>query len=195
MSERTLILLRHAKSDWSGDAADIDRPLADRGLRQAPDAGRWLAANIGSINLAVVSPATRATSTWKLVAAELNVPPQTRIDDRLYAASGDELLTVVRELPDAVETAILVGHNPGMEDLALLLTGESTRMTTSALAVITVSGSWPTTAPHASVLQAWGRPPQSGRPAVGSATTHPQRGQQDQNDRGHREDAVGGHGG
>jgi phosphohistidine phosphatase len=193
VSERTLILLRHAKSDWSGDAADIDRPLADRGRRQAPDAGRWLAANIGSISLAVVSPAVRATSTWKLVAAKLNVPPQTRIDDRLYAATCDELLTVVRDLPDDVETAILVGHNPGMEDLGSLLTGESTRMTTSALAVIAVSGTWPT-APHASVLRALGRPP-SGCPSVGSAAANPQRGQQNQDDRGHREDAVGGHGG
>src|SRR3954447_12464494 len=70
------IPLRHAKSDWSGDAADIERPLADRGWRQAPDAGRWLAANIGSISLAVVSPAARATSTWKVVAAEVDVPPQ-----------------------------------------------------------------------------------------------------------------------
>jgi phosphohistidine phosphatase len=63
MSERTLILLRHANSDWSGDDADIARPLAKRGRRQAPDAGRWLAANIDSIDLAVVSPAIRARST------------------------------------------------------------------------------------------------------------------------------------
>ncbi|HVH94043.1 MAG TPA: methyltransferase domain-containing protein [Nocardioidaceae bacterium] len=159
MSERTLILLRHAKSDWSGDTADIDRPLADRGRRQAPGAGRWLAANIDSIDLAVVSPAARTRSTWELVAAELNVPPHTRIDDRLYAASGDELLTVVRGLHDDVETAILVGHNPGMEELASLLTGEPMAMKTSVLAVITVSGSWGTVAPHASALRAWGRPP------------------------------------
>ena len=159
MDERTLVLLRHAKSDWSGDEADIERPLADRGRRQAPDAGRWLAANIGSIGLAVVSPAARARSTWELVAAELDVPPPTRIDDRLYAASGAELLTVVRDLPDEVDTAILVGHNPGVEDLGSLLTGARPRMTTSALAVITLPGSWPTVLPHASVLRASGRPP------------------------------------
>jgi phosphohistidine phosphatase len=159
MSERTLILLRHAKSDWSGDEADIDRPLADRGRRQAHDAGAWLAANIDGIGLAVVSPATRARSTWELVAAALDAAPQTRIDDRVYAASADELLAVVRELPADVETAILVGHNPGLEDLASLLTGESTRMATSAVAVIAVPGSWSTTGPHASALKASGRPP------------------------------------
>src|SRR5262245_23756535 len=96
----TLILLRHSKSDWSGNEADVARPLAKRGRRQAPEAGTWLATGIDSIDLAVVSPATRARSTWQLVSGELAVPPPTRIDDRVYAASDDELLAVVRELPD-----------------------------------------------------------------------------------------------
>jgi phosphohistidine phosphatase len=161
MSERTLILLRHAKSDWSGDEADIARPLAKRGRRQAPDAGGWLAANIDSIDLAVVSPALRARSTWGLVSAGLGVPPRTRIDDRVYAASGRELLTVVRELSDDVETVVLVGHNPGIEDLVSMLTGQWASMPTSALAVITVSGSWSTAGPHSAVLRASGRPPET----------------------------------
>jgi phosphohistidine phosphatase len=159
MSEHTLILLRHAKSDWSGDEADIARPLAKRGRRQAPEAGRWLAANIDSIDLAIVSPARRAQSTWDLVSAELDVPPRTRRDDRVYAASDDELLDVVRELPDDLETVVLVGHNPGIEDLASLLTGEGAPMPTSALAVIAVSGSWSTAGRHSAVLRASGRPP------------------------------------
>lgn len=159
MSERTLVLLRHAKSAWSGDEVDRDRPLTARGRRQAPDAGRWLAENTDLIGLAVVSPALRARRTWELVAAELGAPPRARIDDRLYAASDDELLAVVRELPDDLDTVVLVGHNPGMEDLASLLTGGSTPMTTSAIAVVTVAGSWSTTAPGASTLRAAGRPP------------------------------------
>jgi phosphohistidine phosphatase len=159
MSERTLMLLRHAKSDWSGDEADIDRPLARRGRRQAPDAGRWLAANIDTIDLAVVSPASRARSTWDLVSAELAVAPPTRIDDRVYAASEEELLTVLRELPDDVDTVVLVGHNPGIQDLASHLTGEWVPMPTSALAVITVSGSWSSVGRRPAVLRASGRPP------------------------------------
>jgi len=159
MTERTLILLRHAKSDWSGGEADIARPLAKRGRRQAPDAGRWLAANLDRVDLAVVSPANRARSTWRLVSAGLDVAARTRIDDRLYAASDDELLTVVRELPDDVETVVLVGHNPGIEDLITLLTGDWAPMPTSALAVITVSGSWSTAGHHPAVLRASGRPP------------------------------------
>jgi phosphohistidine phosphatase len=165
MNERTLILLRHAKSDWTVNTADIDRPLAKRGRRQAPEAGAWLAANVDSIDLAVVSTATRARTTWELAAAELDAPPRTRIDDRVYAASDEELLAVVRDLPDDVDTAVLVGHNPGLEDLVLLLTGASARMTTSALAVVTISGSWSSAMPHASALRVSGRPPAPLRPA------------------------------
>ena len=159
MPERTLILLRHAKSDWSGDETDIARPLASRGRRQAPDAGRWLAANLDRVDLAIVSPAKRARSTWNLVAAELDVHPRKRIDDRVYTASDQELLAVVRELPDDIETVVLVGHNPGIEDLASFLTGESVTMPTSALAVITWPGPWATAGPDSAVLRAFGRPP------------------------------------
>ena len=161
MSERTLILLRHAKSDWSTGEADVDRPLAERGRRQAPEAGRWLAANIGRINLAVVSPATRAHSTWEIVAAQLDVPPRTRFEDRVYAASDDELLAVVRDLPDDAATVVLVGHNPGLEDLVALLTGtgEPVPMKTSALAVLRFSGAWADARPGGATLVTSGRPP------------------------------------
>ena len=159
MTERTLILLRHAKSDWSGHEADIARPLAKRGRRQAPDAGRWLATGIDSIDLAVVSPARRARSSWDLASAQLDVPPRTRIDDRVYAATCDQLLDVVRDLPNEVETVVLVGHNPGLENLVSLLTGERSPMPTSALAVITMSGTWSTAGRHSGVLRASGRPP------------------------------------
>jgi len=158
MSGRTLILLRHAKSDWSGDEPDISRPLAKRGRRQAPDAGRWLNENIDSLDLAVVSPAARARSTWDLVSAALDVPPQTRVDDRVYAASDSQLLGVVQELSDDLETVVLVGHNPGIEDLVSLLTGEGVPMPTSATAVIAVSGSWSTASHSSAVLRASGRP-------------------------------------
>lgn len=159
MAERTLILLRHAKSDWSGDEVDIDRPLAARGRKQAPDAGRWLAASIGNIDLAVVSPAVRASGTWDLVSAELDVSPPTRLKDRLYAASEAELLGVVRELPEDAHTVVLVGHNPGLEDLVSLLTSERVAMPTSALAVIALTGSWSAAGHSAAVLKASGRPP------------------------------------
>jgi phosphohistidine phosphatase len=156
---RTLVLLRHAKSDWSTGAADVSRPLAPRGRRQAPETGRWLAAHLVRVDLAVVSPATRARSTWDLVAAELAAPPRVRVDDRVYAASDDELLDVVRGLPDDAGTVVLVGHNPGIEDLAALLAGETPTLPTSAVAVLDLSGAWSTAGPGTATLRAAGRPP------------------------------------
>ena len=159
MSGRTLILLRHAKSDWSGTQSDIRRPLAARGRRQAPDAGRWLDTNIDRIELAVVSPATRTRQTWDLVAAQLRTKPRITIDDRVYAASQRQLLSVVRELPSDLDTVVLVGHNPGIEELAFTVTGEPTPMRTSAVAVMTWPGTWAAAGHERGQLRASGRPP------------------------------------
>lgn len=163
MAEHTLILLRHAKSDWSGHEDDHDRPLAKRGRRQAPEAGRWLAANIDSIDLAVVSTAQRARSTWDLASDELDERPRTRHDNDAYAASVDELLDIVRNLDEALTTVVLVGHNPGMEDLAEALTAGRVPMPTSALAVIELNGTWDGAGRARGLLRAVGRPPASTR--------------------------------
>lgn len=139
---RTLIVLRHAKSDWSGGEADIDRTLNARGQSQAPDAGSWLAEHHPAIDLAIVSPATRARSTWALASAELSESPEARIDERAYAASVNDLLQIVREVPDEHRTVILVAHNPGLEDLVAVLTGETVTLSTSSVAVLGVPGGW-----------------------------------------------------
>jgi phosphohistidine phosphatase len=159
----TLVLLRHGKSDWSGDEPDHLRPLARRGRRQVPVAGRWLADHVGAVDLAIVSPAERARETWRLAAAELDVPPPVREDERVYAASADELLDILRELGDQVATVVLVGHNPGFEDLASGLTGRWVPMPTSALAVIDVPTPWSAAGDTVAELRAQGRPPAAPR--------------------------------
>jgi len=131
-------VLRHAKSDWSGDEPDHDRPLAPRGRRQAPEAGRWLAAEAGPIDLAVVSTALRAQQTWALASAELAVAPDRVDEERAYAASGRVLATLLEEYADRA-TVVLVGHNPGVEDLVHQLTGEWVALPTSAIAVVDVA--------------------------------------------------------
>jgi phosphohistidine phosphatase len=158
--DRTLIVLRHAKSDWSGDQPDLERPLARRGARQGSEAGRWLAEHLDdSIDLALVSPAERTRSTWELVAARFDVPPPALVDDRLYAASSARLLAVLREQPDELGTVLLLGHNPGVEDLVGRLTGAQAEMRTSAIAVIGVGGHWAQTGDAPAELRAAGRPP------------------------------------
>jgi phosphohistidine phosphatase len=155
----TLIVLRHGKSDWAGGEPDHLRPLARRGRRQAPEAGRWLAHNVAAIDLAVVSPAERTRETWRLAGAELAVVPPVREDDRVYAATSRSLLGVVRELPPEVETVALVGHNPGVEELVESLTGRRVPMPTSALAVIDLPGPWSTAGNAIAEWRAQGRPP------------------------------------
>jgi phosphohistidine phosphatase len=135
---QTLIVLRHAKSDWSGDESDHDRPLAKRGRRQAPKAGAWLAAHAGPIDLAVVSSAARAQQTWALASAELDRPPRQHDDERLYAVSGRALKLVLDEVAADLGTVVLVAHNPGVEDLVHQLTGTWVALPTSAIAVVDV---------------------------------------------------------
>ena len=157
-AEHTLVLIRHAKSDWSANASDLQRPLNRRGQRQAPESGRWLAQHLQPIEQAVVSPAQRARSTWDLVAAELPEPVPVTVDDRAYTFDARGLISIVHDLSDDLGTVALVGHNPAMEELASHLTGAWVAMPTSSLAVIGLTGPWSQAGPGASLL-AHGRPP------------------------------------
>jgi len=150
---RTLILLRHAKSAWPPDTPDVRRPLSERGRRDAPAVGRWLRAHIAAIDHVVCSPAVRAVQTWDLAAAQLATKPPTHLDERLYGASAASLLAVTQELAQEASTAMLVGHNPGLEDFLTLLTGAVEPLKTSSLAVITTPGCWAATGPHSATLE------------------------------------------
>jgi phosphohistidine phosphatase len=150
---RTLILLRHAKSAWPADTPDRQRPLAARGLRDAPAVGRWLLAHIPAIDQVVYSPAARAVQTWDLAVDQLATAPPASSDERVYGASAACLLAVTQEFAPEVSTAVLVGHNPGLEDFLTLLTGATEPLKTSSLAVITLPGSWADAAPGAGRLE------------------------------------------
>lgn len=142
MSDRRLVILRHSKAASPEGVPDIERPLAERGERDAPAAGRWLADNLGTIDMALCSPAARARETWTLAAGELAATPDTRYDERIYEASPGDLLAVVQDIEDDVVTAVLVGHNPGVSQLITALSGERTELSTSGIAVLTWSGEW-----------------------------------------------------
>lgn len=158
-TERTLVVLRHGKSDWSGGEPDLDRPLADRGRRQVPRAGRWLATRLPGIDLVVVSPAARARATWELVAAELDESPEVTVDERVFAASGDALLRLVRSWPDELHRVVMIGHNPGLEDLVETFARRWVPLPTSALAVLEIEGPWSSAGPETAELTESGRPP------------------------------------
>ena len=111
------MLLRHAKSDWP-DVPDLKRPLAKRGRRDAPVVGRWLRGHGYLPDTVICSVADRARQTWELVAPELGGSPSVTFEPRAYAASALTLLYLVRELPGTCRAALLIGHNPGIEELA-----------------------------------------------------------------------------
>ena len=131
--------MRHAKSDWTDVLPDHERPLAERGRRDAPEIGKWLAAHVGRVDLVLCSTARRARQTWELAGAGLGEAPPVRYEDRIYQAQP---LSVLDELPDEVGTAVLVGHNPSLTDLVTLLSGEAHELKTSAIAVLRWAGSW-----------------------------------------------------
>lgn len=116
----TLVLLRHAKSAYPTGVPDHDRPLNPRGRLDAPAAGRAVRQAVGFIETALVSTATRAQQTWELSGVQAGVK-QDRSD--LYLASWVEMLDVVRTVDTS--SAIVVAHNPGTEDLAARLAGDS----------------------------------------------------------------------
>jgi phosphohistidine phosphatase len=118
---RRLLLLRHTKSDWPAGIADRERPLNARGRDAAPLVGAYLARHGLTPDRVVVSPARRARETLDLAADAFATDPTTEIDERIYEAAASELLAVVREQPDGAHSVLLVGHNPGFQDLALAL--------------------------------------------------------------------------
>ncbi|KUM99200.1 phosphohistidine phosphatase [Streptomyces yokosukanensis] len=159
---RRLVVLRHAKSAWPEGVEDHRRPLASRGLRDAPAAGRALAEADCLPDLALCSTAVRARRTWELASAEWGTPPPVRYDSRLYGADVPDLLEVIREAPPEVETLLVVGHNPGLEELVLELARDGlddtldqvrTKFPTSAIAVLSWHGTgWPALGPAGGLL-------------------------------------------
>ncbi len=166
---RRLVLLRHAKSAYPPDVADHDRPLAPRGRRAAPAAGRWLHETGCVPGLVLCSTARRARQTWELAAAQLPGPPPARYEDRIYAAPATGLLAVIREAAGQAGTLLVVGHHPGLQELALALADPGggdggtldrarAKFPTAAVAVLEVTTPWPALRPGKARLTAFVTP-------------------------------------
>ncbi len=117
---KQLLLFRHAKSAWPEDVDDHERPLAARGIEASPLLGAYMQSENLTPDVALVSTARRTQETWDLVAPFLN-GCERRNEGRIYEAHAEDLLRVVQETDDSIGSLMLVGHNPGLEILALQL--------------------------------------------------------------------------
>lgn len=116
--EHRLVLVRHAKSVPKDTAPDFERALADRGRREAPKAGEWLAESGFPIHFTRCSSALRARETWQLIVPKLSEPPPVVYEDELYNAPCEALIAALSGTDESVTNLLMVGHNPGIHELA-----------------------------------------------------------------------------
>jgi phosphohistidine phosphatase len=155
-----LFILRHAKSRWDQPhLADFDRPLNERGLNAAPFMGEFIAKQKIVPDVFLSSPAKRAMQTAQLVKDSSGLNAPLRFDDRIYEASPLSLLQVISEVEDPISSIMLIGHNPGIEGMIRILTGQSEAMPTAALALIDLDiRKWPDVCDGCGILSAVYRP-------------------------------------
>ena len=134
---KTLYVLRHAKSSWENqNQTDFERPLNERGLQTAPRIGKLMRAQKFIPDLIVSSPAARARITAEMVRDAASFRAEIQFDERIYEAAIKNLFEVLGRISNNAGSLLLVGHNPGLENLVERLTGEFRLMPTAALAVI-----------------------------------------------------------
>jgi phosphohistidine phosphatase len=163
---RTLYLLRHAKSSWDDPGLpDHDRPLAPRGRRATELLAEHLRREDISPPLVLCSSARRARETLDGIAPALGGEVDVRVDPGIYGATPGDLIERLQAIPDAVESAMLIGHNPTIQSLVLTLaaSGEqletlAAKYPTGALATLTFDGSWRELGPGDAELVAFVRP-------------------------------------
>ena len=159
---RRLMLLRHAKAVPQGLLADENRPLAERGRQDMGSITAFVEARKLVPDLAVVSPSLRTRETWELLLPAFAAPPAHRFDPRLYSAPVENILWLLRETGADISTLLLIGHNPGFEELTRLLSGAGETdalirfggsMPTGGLAVIDLAGDWQAVEPRTGRLE------------------------------------------
>jgi phosphohistidine phosphatase len=157
---RELLILRHGKSDWSTDTDDYNRPLKKRGKRGAQLIAAWLSDQALIPDHIVSSPAARAIDTARRVARGLDMESgDIHTDERIYEASLDELLEVLADCSPDAGRVLVVGHNPGLEDLLLhlvptppMLPEDGKLLPTAALACLTMPDEWKSLKPGSARL-------------------------------------------
>ena len=132
---KTALILRHAKSSWNNrHQQDHERPLNERGKRAAPRMGELILEQQLTPDTIISSTAQRARETVQVVASSCQFAGEIVYDDNLYLAPPSVYIDILSTLPEQCERILLVGHNPGMEELVSQLTGQQVTMPTAALA-------------------------------------------------------------
>jgi phosphohistidine phosphatase len=135
-----LLILRHAKSSWADSYSDDwERPLNERGERDAPRVGLLIRQLSLLPDLIVTSDAVRAHATTQAVAEAAGYGGRIVLSPRLYHATPQTIIEVLQEVPDSARAALIVGHNPGLEELVAQLTGESVELPTATLVHLEVA--------------------------------------------------------
>lgn len=174
---KTLLLMRHAKSDWDADfETDHDRPINERGRRAAALMGEWLARTDQEPALVVSSTAVRAATTVDLAASSGDWSCPIRRDERIYEATARKLLEVAGDTEEDFDSLMLVGHQPGMGALvATLVGGAEVRFPTAAVARIEVDVyAWNEIEPGTGTLS-WLLPPRVLEAYTGRSKSEPPR--------------------
>jgi phosphohistidine phosphatase len=157
MTTRTLILLRHAKAERPDGKPDFERRLTKRGQADAEAAGSWLADQGLLPDLVLSSPATRTRQTWHGIAVGLaqtdpdgKTAPEVRYEHDLYDGGRTEIIDLLRAVPDDMATILVIGHNPPISDVSILLRGDAgglEGLKTCGIAVHRADGPWSETEP------------------------------------------------
>lgn len=155
---RTLVLMRHAKSEYPDGVPDHDRPLAGRGIREAALAGKWLGDNVPAIDAVLCSSAARTRQTLE----QTGIDAPVSFLDRLYDTTPGTMIAEINLVGAAVQTLLVVGHEPTVSSVALGLAGPgsdtaaadgiATKFPTSGMAVLRVPGEWATLGPRGAEL-------------------------------------------
>ena len=153
---KTLYILRHAKAAPEDREGDAERPLMKRGRKAAAAMGEYLAGLAPAPALVLCSTSLRTRETLDQILPELDTKPQTLFEDGLYLASASRLLDRLQRLPEQAASVLLIGHNPGLHQLAASLASEAGALAegfpTAALAVLRIPGRWSALRPHQATL-------------------------------------------
>ncbi len=147
---RTLILLRHGKSDWSTDDDDFNRPLKKRGKNASRQIGEWLKSHNRIPDFVITSPAKRAMQTAGIACEAMGINAEDIYRRKhIYLATPEELLYVLEDCPEQARCVMLVGHNPGLEELlyylvngTMTIPNDGKIMPTAALAILEMPDTW-----------------------------------------------------